>query len=142
MNLRQIDKLEESLKLELQANLEAIRLVRKLLKERNAKPATRTKRNDTLLTALLSDTVPASARTLTGNGSELTLTVEGKVVNAISKIEGRFTLSDLKRKLAELYPNQDFNRNTLSGIIFRQKNKAFKVITEGQGRRAGVYERM
>lgn len=145
MNLKQIDKLEESLKLELQANLEAIRLVRRLLKERSGKPSQRAKRNDPLLSELLADNPSTNARKVNGESSDAWdsgKSIEALVVNAISKIEGHFGLSEIKQKLSELYPKVEFNRNTLSGIIFRQKGKAFRVISQGQGRRAAVYERM
>ncbi len=136
MNLKQINRLEETLKAELDSDLEAIRRVKKLLKEREGKlPITRYKRVE--CASVKQSVTTGKPLNYNGNG-----TVESKVLSAISKTDGKFGLGDLKKKLSELYPNVEFNRNTLSGIVFRNKNKAFRVITEGQGRRNAVYEKM
>jgi len=38
------------------------------------------------------------------------------------------------------YPEAMINRNTVSGVLFRYKDKRVRVVEEGRGRRAAIYE--
>ena len=144
MNIKQmgrIERLEESLRVELAANLDAIRLVKKLLKERDGKShAIRLKQGQAFI---LNIPVPESLKSSPISGSSAANgTFESKVLSIISKTEGEFSLADIKKKLTEIYPNEDFNRSSLSGIIFRNKGKKVQVVKEGRGRRSAVYRRI
>jgi len=144
MNVKQIgriEQLEKSLRVELAANLDAIRLVKKLFKERDGKSHTiRLKHGRAFILNVPVPTSPQSSRA--NKSSAANGTFESKVLSVISKTEGEFGLADIKKKLTEIYPNEDFNRNSLSGIIFRNKGKKVQVVKEGRGRRSAVYRKI
>jgi hypothetical protein len=144
MNVKQIERieqLEESLRVELEANLDAIHLVKKLLKERDGKSHTiRLKHGQAFILNIPVPESPKSSRV--NKSSAANGTFESKVLSVISKTEGEFGLADIKKKLTEIYPNEDFNRNSLSGVIFRNKGKKVQVVKEGRGRRSAVYRRI
>jgi hypothetical protein len=128
MNLKQIERLEETLKAELQADLDAIRRVKRLLKEQGGKA--RSPRSQPILAALKSEKPPTGQPLTNGESAET------KVRAVIQKQAGRFGLADLAKALP------DVKRSTISGVLFREQGKTVNVIVKGQGRRVGVYEKM
>jgi len=64
---------------------------------------------------------------------------EESILEIIKGIDGHFTFSDLadavKTKIG------DVDRKAISAVIFRNKDKAIKVIQEGRGRRKAIYAR-
>lgn len=138
MNDTEVRNLEQSLRRQYESDLAAIRRVRELLSERQGLNGT----------AYRSESEPEGEEAaqqplyhpelaIESNG-----TVESKVLSVIQKFDDKFTLADVVDKLQETYPNIKFNRNTISGIVFRNKDKAFRVVTPGRGRKLAYYENM
>ena len=126
----EILNLEKRLQAEHQADLAAVRRVLRLLRE---------KQLDSSEPDALSDGIPVHHPELpiaSPNGS-----IESRVLSTVQKMNGRFTFSQLMEALLANFPTDDFNRKTISGVMFRNKGTKFRVVESGRGRKGAIYER-
>jgi hypothetical protein len=123
LNEKHILGLQKKLTADYKADRDAIRRVLKLLKKQTAKAASKQRPED-------------KNGVLHLNGSTGESGTEKRIAAAIQAQTGTFTLGHLLAVLPEE------NRNTISGVLFRSKDKTIRVVTPGRGRRAAVYEKM
>jgi hypothetical protein len=135
MNKKDILDLEENLRAEYLADLEAIRRVKRLLDERKLSQLKAVESDQ--VTSSITPPPPIHHPELPmTNGHE---TVESKVMKVINGFQGPFKMSDILTALLQDFPAETINPKTVSGVLFRSKDKTIRVVKEGRGRRAAIY---
>ena len=150
MDRNDILALEETLRSDYEADIEAIRRVKLLLERRRVEAFKRK-----AIEAIRSPSPNGSAPIVTpppspahhpelpmeadGNGHD---TVESKVLKVIDGFQGQFKMADLLAALLQDFPGVTINPKTVSGVLFRLKDKTIKVVKEGRGRRAAIYAKI
>jgi hypothetical protein len=120
---KEILALQKRLDADYQADKEAIKRVLKLLKKKGIRAGIKNRG------------CPKAGESLP-NGNGDSAGSEKRIAAAIQSTTGQFTLSDIVKVL----PNE--NRSTISGVLFRSKDKSVKIVTPGRGRKPAVYEKM
>jgi hypothetical protein len=125
--------LQDKIAEEYQSDMAAIKRVLRLMRKKGIRPdGVKPRKEKTQESELISMSVQA----VNGGG------IEHRINAAIQKMTGHFTLVQLMELLEQDNPDLETNRNTVSGVLFRNKDKTVRVVEAGRGRKAAIYEKI